>query len=219
METLSTAYEAIEMLEALGLPLSQEQIQQVKMLEQKYIDEIIVPHIRKECEPLLTDIVGGCHLILEYNKEEGLTIRPASPDDNSQRISGNSLVTPISTNEQDRTKFSFNDGAPTSKRRIVLLVIKEYVKDHPFITFRELENIFPAILMRPYQNYGVVRKYEDVEHAFKDFERRYFAEPDDIIRLNDGTKVVVSTQWGSSPFYEFLKVAKRFYPNIRPVSD
>ena len=33
-ENLSTAYDAIELLESLGLPVSPEQLQQVKQLEQ-----------------------------------------------------------------------------------------------------------------------------------------------------------------------------------------
>ena len=52
-ENLSTAYDAIELLESLGLPVSPEQLQQVKQLEQQYIEDVIVPHIQKECEPLL----------------------------------------------------------------------------------------------------------------------------------------------------------------------
>ena len=57
-ENLSTAYDAIALLESLGLPVSQEQLLQVKQLEQQYIDDVIVPHIQKECEPLLEDLIG-----------------------------------------------------------------------------------------------------------------------------------------------------------------
>ena len=81
MENLSTAYDAIELLESLGLPISQEQLQQVKQLEQQYIDDVIVPHIKKECEPLLEDLVRGCHLIINYSQENGLDIRPAKEED------------------------------------------------------------------------------------------------------------------------------------------
>ncbi len=37
MENLSTAYDAIDLLTSLGLPISSEQLQQVKDLEQQYI--------------------------------------------------------------------------------------------------------------------------------------------------------------------------------------
>ncbi len=214
MDNLRKAYEAIEMLESLGLPVTQEQKTQIRQLEKQYIDNVIVPHIKTEYEPLLEDIIGGCHLIIEYNKKDGLTIRQETPEDKIVKPSDTELKIEAA---QDRTKFSFNGGSPSSKRHIVLLVVKEYVKDHPLITLEELEKVFPAILMHPYQNYGVVRRIKDVEKSFKDYERRYFTNPKDIITLKDGTEVVVSTQFVANSFYKFLDVARKFYPNIIPV--
>lgn len=106
MENLSTAYDAIELLESLGLPVSPEQLLQVKQLEQQYIDDVIVPHIKKECEPLLEDLMGGCHLIIDYSREKGLDIHPASDADLSFRTDSTLVGSKVSSYEQDRTKYS-----------------------------------------------------------------------------------------------------------------
>jgi len=218
MENLSTAYDAIELLESLGLPVSQEQLQQVKQLEQQYIDDVIVPHIQKECEPFLEDLIGGCHLVIDYSREKGLDIHPATQNDLNPIYSDSSTGTKTFSYEQDRTKYSFNGGPALPKRRCALKIVQEYVKDHPNITFEELQKVFPDSYAGG--GYYVVGKYETIKFKYdtmSEFARRYFIEDDDIIVLADGTKVVVTSQWGATRFETFLSLAKRFYPNIEPV--
>ena len=159
-ENLSTAYDAIALLESLGLPVSQEQLLQVKQLEQQYIDDVIVPHIQKECEPLLEDLIGGCHLIIDYSPQNGLDIRPVSEDDLSPHIDSTLEGSKSSSYEQDRTKYSFNGGPALPKRRCVLKIVQEYVKDHPNITFEELQRVFPDSYAAG--GYYVVSKYDNV---------------------------------------------------------
>lgn len=217
-ENLSTAYDAIALLESLGLPVSQEQLLQVKQLEQQYIDDVIVPHIQKECEPLLEDLIGGCHLIIDYSPQNGLDIRPVSEDDLSPHIDSTLEGSKSSSYEQDRTKYSFNGGPALPKRRCVLKIVQEYVKDHPNITFEELQRVFPDSYAAG--GYYVVSKYETTQRKYdtmSEFARRYFIEDDDVIVLADGTRVVVTSQWGATRFETFLSLAKRFYPNIEPV--
>lgn len=217
-ENLSTAYDAIELLESLGLPVSPEQLLQVKQLEQQYIDDVIVPHIQKECEPLLEDLMGGCHLIIDYSREKGLDIHPASDADLSSRTDTILVNSKVSSYEQDRTKYSFNGGPALPKRRCVLKVVQEYVKDHPGITFEELQRVFPDSYAGG--GYYVVGKYETIQRKYdsiSEFARRYFIEEDDVIVLADGTRVVVTSQWGATRFETFLGLAKRYYPNIEPV--
>ena len=217
-ENLSTAYDAIELLESLGLPVSPEQLLQVKQLEQQYIDDVIVPHIQKECEPLLEDLMGGCHLIIDYSREKGLDIHPASDADLSSRTDTILVNSKVSSYEQDRTKYSFNGGPALPKMRCVLKVVQEYVKDHPGLTFEELQRVFPDSYAGG--GYYVVGKYETIQRKYdsiSEFARRYFIEEDDVIVLADGTRVVVTSQWGATRFETFLGLAKRYYPNIEPV--
>ena len=113
---------------------------------------------------------------------------------------------------RDNTMFSL-DGGKTylKKRHFVLATIKQYVKDHPYVTFEELEAQFPSETHS--KKRGVVRPLEIVEGWIKenaDLKKRYFLSPKDIIQLNDGTRVVVNNQWGTF-FPKFLKIAQSLY--------
>lgn len=43
---------------------------------------------------------------------------------------------------KDQTQYKFNNGI-LAKGRLVLEIVKQYVKDNPKITYQELKNIFP----------------------------------------------------------------------------
>ena len=53
MNKLEKMYEAIEMLEALGMPVSGEQIRSVRDMEHEYLTEEIIPLIKQELEPMV----------------------------------------------------------------------------------------------------------------------------------------------------------------------
>ena len=52
MEQLKKAYEAIEMLKALDLPISDEQYRRVAEMEKEYLKEEIIPLLKQELEPM-----------------------------------------------------------------------------------------------------------------------------------------------------------------------
>lgn len=115
----------------------------------------------------------------------------------------------------DRTKFSFDGGKMFySKRGFVLEVVKHYVSTHPGITFSELESVFYPKIHG--SSRGVIKRYEEVLEMIRhseDVKRRYFI--DDIIMLQDGSKIVVNNQWGPT-FHNFLKAIEGMY---KVVSD
>lgn len=93
----------------------------------------------------------------------------------------------------------------------MLATIKRYVSDHPNTTYEELESQFPSETHS--KKRGVVRPLDIVEGWIKensDLKKRYFLSPEDIIQLDDGTKVVVNNQWGTL-FPKFLKIARSLY--------
>ena len=96
--------------------------------------------------------------------------------------------------------------------RFVLAVVKQYVSEHPNITLNELEERFPSYLTSS-RKCGIVRPMDFVKES-KDRERRFFTK--DSIKLNDGTEVVVNSQWGNSgalkPYFQnFLRHVETFY--------
>lgn len=111
---------------------------------------------------------------------------------------------------RDYTKFSFNGSAFYNKREFVLEVIRHYVREHPNITYSDLQKQFPDEL---HKSFGVVRLMSDISQKMvlrPDLKKRYFLKPEEIIVLSGRTQVVVTNQWGTY-FPNFLKVAKTLY--------
>lgn len=112
----------------------------------------------------------------------------------------------------DTTKFSFDGGARFYKKRyFVLEIIRQFVKDHPNSTIDDLEAVFPSEIKS--KKRGIVRPLSLVQEWVKenpDVETRFFMQPENVITLSDGMKVVVHNQWGDS-FPKFLTIAKKLY--------
>lgn len=109
---------------------------------------------------------------------------------------------------RDKTKYII-DGRTCLKNRLVLEVVKKYVSEHSGITFDELRDVFYDKLQG---SFGVVRKMEDIPDKQK---IRYFMK--EIIELDDGTKVVVSNQWGKDNIKAFVILAKSFGYEIQEI--
>jgi hypothetical protein len=101
---------------------------------------------------------------------------------------------------KDYTKYLFN-GEILRKNRLVLAVIKNYVQNHPTISFSQLEVVFPQSLQGK-------ETFADENKARAVFQqsgrKRHFFEPDELITLSD-TTIAVSTQWGISNINRFIK--------------
>lgn len=75
MIDLKKAYEAIDLLESLGLPISSEQYNAVKKAEREYLSEEVIPLIKNELGPLVGDLRNKFQLNVTYSKETGLDIK------------------------------------------------------------------------------------------------------------------------------------------------
>lgn len=90
MEKLDKAYEAIEMLESLGLPVSIEQLHAVSQMEKDYLRDEIIPLIKQELEPLVIKMRNQFVLKVTYSKDEGLDINFSELAKQSVNIFSNS---------------------------------------------------------------------------------------------------------------------------------
>lgn len=86
MEKLDKAYEAIEMLESLGLPVSIEQLHAVSQMEKDYLRDEIIPLIKQELEPLVNKMRNQFVLKVAYSKEYGVDINFSEPSKQSVNI-------------------------------------------------------------------------------------------------------------------------------------
>lgn len=75
MDKLDKAYEAIKMLETLGLPVSTEQLNGVAQMEKDYLHNEIIPLIKQELEPLVEKMRNHFDLKVSYTKDNGLDIQ------------------------------------------------------------------------------------------------------------------------------------------------
>lgn len=113
---------------------------------------------------------------------------------------------------KDYTKYSFDGKHFYGKGRFVLEFIRNYINEHPNISFYELEKIFPPETHS--RSLGVIRTLSHVNEMIAticpDWGNRFFLKKNDIITLKDNTKIVINSQWGKTNIENFLKIARKF---------
>ena len=136
----------------------------------------------------------------------GLTIRRYRTDDNEY------LMTEMISNfsVKDHQKYLVEGDGPFGKGRMVLAAIKAYVQKHRDVKYDSLasEKLFPAKLRGTKGKWGCVSLLNDAKRlAGRTGRKRHFLDEDDVITLKDGTRIVVSSQWGIGNIDEFIKRA------------
>lgn len=111
-----------------------------------------------------------------------------------------SLDEKVSSNNRDFTKYSFN-GNIYAKNRLVLAVIKDFVRKNPKLNFEDLANDFPKQLQGTHGVFARIDKANEVNNKSGD---RYFTKSEDLVELQDDT-IAVCTQWGSGNLHRFLE--------------
>ena len=209
MEQLKKAYEAIEMLRALELPVSDEQLRAIAKLEKEYLQNEIIPLLKQELEPFVTKLRSKLQMEVTFDKDEGFNMQLVEQTERKQ-TSINKDADSVPT--RDTSKYSIDGGEPLKKRRFVLAVVRKYVEGHPGITYEQLKEQFPDSLSGS-PLHGVFRPYEEIQLKLQnqpDLIKRFFLEPEDLITLSDGTRLTVYNQWGQH-FTNFLEVAQRLH--------
>ena len=106
------------------------------------------------------------------------------------------------SSNRDKTKYMFN-GKVLAKNRLVLNVIKEYVKqNNPSLS--DLQQVFNKTL----QGSRMVVEGLDNVKKIADYKKRYFTDESDILTLANCEKACVCTQWGIFNIKKFILVAK-----------
>lgn len=107
--------------------------------------------------------------------------------------------------QRDFTRYFFM-GTQHNKRKLVLAVIQQWIKDNKPNTFPELSAAFP-------QGNITVSIFTPLSEAEKIFNRtkipRHFLAENEIISLPDGSQYAISNQWGVGNMEEFVKQAKQ----------
>ena len=88
MEKLDKAYEAVDLLESLGLPVSNEQLNAIAQMEKDYLRNEIIPLIKQELEPMVQKMRNQFNMKVVYSKDKGLDILLSEPNMQSSVLSG-----------------------------------------------------------------------------------------------------------------------------------
>lgn len=75
MQKLEQAYEAVKMLEELGLPIGQEQLEALNRLETDYLNETVIPKLRQNLKSLLTPLHNPFQFEVTFTPGEDLQLR------------------------------------------------------------------------------------------------------------------------------------------------
>ena len=164
-----------------------------------------------------TAIRGWRDLIWKQRREDAIRDDDVSIDcDEEETMSGESKrptrELPQTNGQKDRTVYSLDGEGHYGKGRLVLAVIKKYVSQMKGVRYEELNKAFPAQLRiagntRTY--WGCVNLKSDAVTLFQETGRkRHFLGSEEIIKLDDGTEVAVSSQWGSGNIDAFIKKSR-----------
>lgn len=98
-------------------------------------------------------------------------------------------------NSKDYTKYNFNNHFKLAKNRLVLEVVRQFIRDNEGISFQRLEIKFPKILQG---SFGVFDKFEKGCKSFIEKDKklqRFFTKQEELIQLSDA-RIAICSQWG-----------------------
>lgn len=98
-DKLKKAYEAVEMLRALDLPVSREQLNAIADLERECLMEEVTPRIKKILRPIVKNMNTSFRIDISYTPETGLVINTVDNKRPYRRSKDES-----DTNHRSRTK-------------------------------------------------------------------------------------------------------------------
>ena len=74
MEKIEKLYQTIQNLQELGLSLPEDVLKKITALEEKIIRDDILPIIKQDIEPTLSQIKPELVLVVEYHPSEGVSV-------------------------------------------------------------------------------------------------------------------------------------------------
>lgn len=74
MEKLQIAYQAVDLLKSIDMPISVEQSNIIAGLEKDYLREEVIPLLEQEMQPLVEKMINNFDLEISFDPESGLDI-------------------------------------------------------------------------------------------------------------------------------------------------
>ena len=80
MEKLDKAYEGMEMLRNIGLPISKDQIKGIYDLEAQYLTEEVLPKLKEVMDPLVHKVMNGFKMVVTVGEQEEVNVELLPPE-------------------------------------------------------------------------------------------------------------------------------------------
>jgi len=155
-----------------------------KLLEDKLSSEFSENAIKLILENILINI-----------SKKGVIVRPAPQ---LPVIGGTNEE---NKDEKDYSKYRLDGKLVGGKGKLVLEVVKAYVRNNPDITLKEINNVFKGLLS---EKLGFVDTYDNARIKFKGQVkeiRHFLKEP---INLSEEQTIVVSNEWNRRNIKKFI---------------
>lgn len=155
-----------------------------ELLKMKYIEE---GHSEGWAESVISQVYLSVLPVADKSVQNSTSIKKAD-------------LFPKAIKQHDKTRYGILGSGPMSKRKFVLEVVRNFVKNNPPMTYEEYSNIFNKL--RP-DSQGVIRPLETLSGKRL---IRYFSEDEYHLKSSDGITFVVCNQWGDfniGPIIEF----------------
>jgi len=106
---------------------------------------------------------------------------------------------------RDNSKYRFGEHRNLPKGRLVLELVRAYVDKNKKISLSKLQEVFHSDEIQP--RFGIISELSAARKFSKNKVDRHFVKnPEDIIKLANGTKVAVCNQWTAEGLAQLLKV-------------
>lgn len=115
---------------------------------------------------------------------------------------------------RDKTKYLFNDKL-LGKGRLVIEVVKQFIRENQHLTFEEIKEKFPSNLQG---STGVINTLAFVNQKYNGSKKkRHFIDKNDILTSADGIEFLVSTEWGIGNINKFIELARSINFDIQEI--
>ena len=155
-------------------------------------------------------LVSWLRNVMKQNKAN-----EAGEDDKDLAASNNASNEVIKDCESDlsfdKTQYTFDGQKGLGKGRLVLAVIKKYVKANPSVSYEQLTTAFPPSVrgLKRTTRWGCFVPSREARELYVNTGiKRHFLKESELIVLANGDEIAVSSQWGIGNIGPFLARAK-----------
>jgi hypothetical protein len=187
MDKLDKAYEAVDLLENLGLPVSNEQLNAIAQMEKDCLRDEIFPLIKQELEPMVQKMRNQFNMKIVYSKDNGLDILLSE-----QNMQGTNVLSGTDERNYRKKKFIIRVKFPDNRVSCQKIVANTFFD---VIKYAGAENVERLGIMALGQN--IITKELHEKEQYRPYQRE----------IKPG--LYVNTFLDTDKKYEVLKMINR----------